>query len=81
MDDDHHHFYQNIPLFLMTREIIVDNCFHDNFILFLYGSSYFMFFMKLFLGFFDKLRATFSGMDQISVHKTTVWRGLLVHKK
>ena len=30
---------------------------------------------------FDKLCATFSGMDQISVHKTTVWRGLLDHKK
>ena len=31
--------------------------------------------------FFDKLCVTFSGMDQISVHKTTVWRGLLDHKK
>ena len=30
---------------------------------------------------FDKLCATFSGMDQISVHKTKVWRGLLDHKK
>ena len=30
---------------------------------------------------FDKLCGTFSGMDQISVHKTTVWRGLLDHKK
>ena len=31
--------------------------------------------------FFDELCATFSGMDQISVHKTTVWRGLLDPKK
>ena len=31
--------------------------------------------------FFDKLCATFSGMDQICVHKTTVWKGLLDHKK
>ena len=31
--------------------------------------------------FFDKLCATFSGMDQIGVHKTTVWRGLLDYKK
>ena len=31
--------------------------------------------------FFDELYATSSGMNQICVHKTTVWRGLLVHKK
>ena len=31
--------------------------------------------------FFDKLCATFSGMDQICVHKTTVWKGLLDNKK
>ena len=31
--------------------------------------------------FFNKLCATFSGMDQICVHKATVWRGLLDHKK
>ena len=31
--------------------------------------------------FFDKLCANFSGMDQISVHMTTVWRKLLDHKK
>ena len=31
--------------------------------------------------FFDKLCATFSGMDQICVHKTTVWKRLLDHKK
>ena len=31
--------------------------------------------------FFDKLCATFSGMDKICVHKTTVWKGLLDHKK
>lgn len=31
--------------------------------------------------FFDELCATFSGMDQIGVHKTTVWRGLLDYKK
>ena len=35
-----------------------------------------------FLGlFFDKLCATFSGMDPASVHKTTVWRGFLDYKK
>ena len=39
MDEGHHHFYQNSQLFVMTRQMVIDNCFHDNFIISLQGLS------------------------------------------
>ena len=33
MDDGHHRFNQNIPLYVMTRQMIIDNYFHNNWII------------------------------------------------
>ena len=34
-EDGHHHFFQNSQLLIMTRKLINDNCFQNNFIIFL----------------------------------------------
>ena len=39
MDEGHHHFYQNSQLFVMARQMVIDNCFHDNLIISLQGLS------------------------------------------